>query len=204
MRCFLLVSVWICLSFFARAQGQTAATCLQAIQPVFPTVKYRASIDVLNKHLSGILIIKSEEHSARIVFINEMGSTFFDLALNENNYIFHSMMESLNKKAVRKTLAKDLGMIVGKGIFKGESQLLLQNPSHWIVLRQLKSKGNVRYHTNETCRGATLIENYGRHKKVISIQQFMLPNHDIPDSIFVEHHLVKFTIQLKQMSDAAE
>ncbi|MBK7039819.1 MAG: hypothetical protein IPH46_04930 [Bacteroidetes bacterium] len=43
------------------------------------------------------------------------------------------------------------------------------------------------------------IENYGRKKKVISITQKYKDKNSMPDSIFVQHHTVPFTISLKHL-----
>ncbi len=170
----------------------------------FESVKYQASIDVIGKHLSGILVFKQQEdNSIRTVFVNEMGVTFFDITFYDDSYHFNAIMESMDKKAVKISLAKDLGMILMRGIFKNEKNIgsrYIPGPScleKEIVLR-LKRKGTVRYHAKTACNEFPLIENYGR-KKVITVTQTYSAENSMPDSIFVQHHTVNFTISLKQL-----
>jgi hypothetical protein len=173
--------------------------CLPHLRPKFVSAKYRTAIDVLNKHLSGILIIKTlEDSSTRVVFINEVGATFFDMTYNENTYAFNSIMKSLDKKAVKKTLAKDIGMILMRGIYKDSPMVSSDSVYRWITFK-LHAKGSVRYKTDYECNPVNLIENFGKSKTVVSVQQFYQEQNLIPDSIFVQHHTVHFNISLKQL-----
>lgn len=168
-------------------------------KPIFEYVKYRTSIDVIGKHLSGILIIKQQEDSShRVVFVNEMGVTFFDYTFFENKYQVNQIIESLDKKAVKKTLAKDLGMILQKGIFKPNPTFNI-NQSGGIQTYQLQKKGTVQYFYELDCKQINTIKNFGKRKAVISTQQFYSSQNQSPDSIFVQHHTVNFTISLKQL-----
>ena len=65
---------------------------------------------------------------------------------------------------------------------------------------KLQSKGTVRYTTTSDCAPVELIENLGRKKTVISVRQFYAAKVSMPDSIFVQHHNVPFTISLKQFN----
>lgn len=173
---------------------------------VFKSVQYRASIDVIGKHLSGILVFKTQEDSSiRTVFVNEMGVTFFDISFFAQHYIFNAIMNSMDKKAVKRSLAKDLGMILMRGIYKEntaaqqlQSQAGTANQQKTFTLK-LKRKGSVQYTYNSDREQYPVIENFGKNKKVISILQFYQQNNSAPDSIFVQHHTVHFTISLKQL-----
>ena len=178
------------------SQVENTSDCKQIFVPNFINTKYRAAIDVIGKHLSGILIFKMQEDSSvRAVFVNEMGSTFFDITFGKTSYTYNSIMNSLSKKAVKRTLAKDLGMILLRGIFSSFQNISQQEK--YITLK-LQRKGSVYYYPNTTCKQYPLLENHGR-KKVISISQHYADNATLPDSIFVQHHKVDFTISLKQM-----
>jgi hypothetical protein len=174
--------------------------------PPFESVQYRASIDVIGKHLSGILVFKTQaDSSIRTVFVNEMGVTFFDISFFDQHYKFNAIMKSMDKKAVRLSLAKDLGMILMRGIFKNReaadrlpSSSLPGEQQNTFTLK-LKRKGTVRYVSSAGATQYPVIENFGKNKKVISIGQFYQADNPVPDSIFVQHHTVNFTISLKQL-----
>ncbi len=191
-----------CWASSAIAKTLEPDDCLKGITPMFESVRYRASIDVLNKHLSGILIVKTmEDGNIRSVFMNEAGATFFDITFKPDSYQYNKVMESLDKKAVKKTLAKDIGMIVMRGIYKG-SPSYSTDAAHRMVTFKLRSKGRVTYTTTQDCIPAERIENFGRRKKVITIRQFYTSDNSMPDSILVQHHTVRFSISLKQFHAA--
>ena len=157
-------------------------------------------IDVLGKHLSGILIIKNIDNKTnRCVFLNEMGITFFDLSLEENQYHYENIMSSLNKKGVKISLAKNLGMILMNGIYK--SIISEENTNTETTLKlKLKRKGYVEYKIEKQLNQIpTIINKNQKGKKFISIYQFYNSTYTMPDSIFVDHHQVNFKISLKQI-----
>jgi len=174
--------------------------CLKNLRSGIESIKYRTSIDVLQKHLSGLLIFKRmDDSSIRAVFMNEVGATFFDITFYNDSYHYNYVMKSLDKKSVKKTVAKDLGMILMRGIYKGRPSCITSLEHSYITLR-LQSKGTVRYTTTPDCAPVELIENMGRKKAVISVRQFYTAKVSMPDSIFVQHHTVHFTISLKQFN----
>lgn len=193
-----------CVSFLFTVNAQ--GDCTKISIPKFASVRYRASIDVLDKHLSGILIFKTmEDESIRSIFLNEMGVTFFDMTFYKNSYVYNAIMNSLDKKAVKISLAKDLGMILMRGIFaeldkpvkKASADKMLSSKT-----LKLKRKGYVNYFADKSCKGYWQIENWGSKKKVVSITQKHIPELSMPDSIFVQHHTVHFTISLKHFHAA--
>jgi hypothetical protein len=202
--CSVRSSLLILLCWAQSVTGKTLEPedCLKGIKPRFESTRYRASIDVLNKHLSGILIVKTmEDGTIRTVFMNVAGATFFDISFKTDSYLYNKVMESLDKKAVKKTLAKDIGMIVMQGIYKGLPSYS-SDETHRMITFKLRSKGSVRYTTTPDCAPVKTIENIGRRKKVVSINQFYATDNSVPDSIFVQHHTVHFTISLKQFHAA--
>lgn len=162
----------------------------------FQDEKYRAILDVSNKHLSGILVMKRTDiHDYRVVFMNEMGVTFFDYSFSENDYTVNYIMSKLNKKAVKTTLAKDFGMLLGEGIFKKETTMRQDS----VITVDLQRRGRVEYILQQ--RKVTRIENKGK-KSVVTILPFYAEEGISPDSIHISHHTFNFTIQLKKMMDA--
>ncbi len=175
-------------------------SCFLQSRIPFNGVKYRAAVDVVGKHLSGILIIKQQPNqSHRVVFLNEMGVTFFDFTFHEDNWVVNQIMESLDKKSVKKTLAKDFGMLLGKSILKKETI----STSGKEISVKLKEKGRVTYYCREACGVSDRIVNFGKKNAVITIHNYFQTN-DTPDSIYIEHHKINFTIQLNRIHDVAE
>lgn len=85
---------------------------------------YRASMEIRNHTLSGILLVKRMDSSAssspadttvnlRTVFMNEVGMTFFDLELTRSGHTVISAFPSLNKKSLFRILDTDLRVLFG-------------------------------------------------------------------------------------------
>lgn len=90
-------------------------TCTDKIAPLYITTSwYNASVDVVGKHLSGLLLIKNmPDSSKRVVFTNEVGVTFFDFGFaGQGDFKVYNVVSQLNRKAVIETLRKDFELIL--------------------------------------------------------------------------------------------
>jgi hypothetical protein len=93
---------------------------------------YKATVDIKKHHLTGLLVIKrmdtitpalspspkvKENFSGtyRIVFMNEVGMTFFDLEMQPDGFKVVSCFSSMNKKALINILETDFRMLIGSG-----------------------------------------------------------------------------------------
>jgi hypothetical protein len=73
------------------------------------TLKYKTSIDIVNSHLTGVLLAKqTADSSLRVVFVNEFGMKYFDLEFLKEKTITHYVFEPLNKKQVLNSFDKNL------------------------------------------------------------------------------------------------
>jgi hypothetical protein len=91
------------------------STCTDKIAPLYITTSwYNASVDVVGKHLSGLLLIKNmPDSSKRVVFTNEAGVTFFDFGFaGQGDFKVYNVVSQLNRKAVIETLRKDFELIL--------------------------------------------------------------------------------------------
>ncbi|MBS1687917.1 MAG: hypothetical protein JSS96_04285 [Bacteroidetes bacterium] len=182
------------------------ATALK-YKPVFKREIYRCTVDgkfLFKKfHLSGILFFKQmDDGSARVIFQNEMGFTFFDFGWDKNDSVqVYDILPQLNKPAVVKLLEKDLNLFMMRGLNK-QSETLYKNGND-TYYRFTLSKGYA-YYIEEN--GALIrIENAGKHKAVTTITiGEKKAAHDMPGSILFTHHKAHFTIQLKKIEEHAD
>jgi hypothetical protein len=90
--------------------------------------KYKASIDVLNKHFSGLVIIKrTDSTTTHVVFITELGMKMFDLEKKDTAFQMVYVFEPLNKPnliSVLKTNFKNMLLmdIYGKNMSVGQTK----------------------------------------------------------------------------------
>ena len=75
-----LFILWGCGTAYKNLQATTGnVASLQQFKPVFASALYKADIDVIGNHLSGLLLIKKmPDSTTRMVFSNEIGFKFFD------------------------------------------------------------------------------------------------------------------------------
>src|SRR5690606_4645887 len=98
--------------------------CVQRLKPDGITASwFDASVDVVGKHFSGLLLIREmEDRSTRLVFTNEVGVTFFDFEfLEDGRFDVKRIVDPLNKKLVIQTLRDDFSLLLGYP-FRGELQ----------------------------------------------------------------------------------
>lgn len=172
------------------------ADAIMQFKPRFSSELYKASVDVVGNHLSGILLIKQmPDSSMRLVFSNEMGLKFFDFEYNANGFNLHYIMPKMNKKAVITTLQKDLELILFQldastgSVYSGDGLL---------YFRYKQPKGYNYYITDQSVTSLVRIERSSTRKPVAEV--IMLNYKDgVPDSIGITHKNFNFTIGLKRI-----
>ncbi|MDF2449146.1 MAG: hypothetical protein K0R26_1650 [Bacteroidota bacterium] len=71
------------------------------IHPAGTATKYKASIDVVNKHFSGLIVVKKTDSvTTHVVFITELGMKMFDLEKKDTAIQMAYVFEPMNKPAL--------------------------------------------------------------------------------------------------------
>ena len=103
MRCLLislLVVASACSSSYKHLQKATGDVgCLEKFKPDFSNALYYTQVNVIGKHLSGLLLIKQmSDSNTRMVFSNEAGFKFFDFefAADGSFKVFYIIDEMYN------------------------------------------------------------------------------------------------------------
>lgn len=92
----------------AKTSGTKKLTSL-LVHPVIPedgtAVKYKAEIDVINKHFTGIIVIKQTDSLTKhCVFVTELGMRMFDFVIRGDSVKADFVFDALNKPAFVKIL----------------------------------------------------------------------------------------------------
>ena len=174
-----------------------SAQALSKLRPSFSTVLYRTQIDVVGKHLSGLLFFKKQpDDSYRVVFTNEMGLNFFDFHFASHQFEVLHCIEQLNKKAVINQLHKDIAFVLMTDLDFAQGKVFTRdNQNHYSFPA---GKETTTYITDARTREISRIENASprKLKVVVSLTR---PVAGMPDSVFIDHKLFPFTIALKQI-----
>lgn len=173
--------------------------CLSKVKPLaLSTAWYDAGIDVVGKHISGLLLIKEmPDKSKRIVFTNEAGVTFFDFGFGPNgSFKVHYVIRQLDKKAVVRLLRDDFSLLLGipfesqvwKSWEMGDEKYFgvsEKNENHYFI-------------TDKDCSSLQRLESASKRKKKLTIS---LVGSDVqkPDSITLQHHTFAMKINLKKL-----
>ncbi len=199
-----LLFIASCATPYKGLQQHPAKASIYRFQPEFDKVLYRCIVDgrvIFKKfHLSGVLFFKQLENGTkRAIFQNEMGIAFFDLEWDKDgNFNVRQIMEQLDKEAVKKTLKKDLEMLLMIGMDKNSEIMLGQDRGKEQLYRLKREEGYI-YYTVEDDR-LVKIENTNKRKKIITVNVGGKTNQkSMPDSVLFDHHKANFTISLTKI-----
>ncbi len=171
---------------------------IQKFKPDFKNALYKAEIDVVGHHLSGLLLIKTlPDSSVRMVFSNEIGFKFFDFEFRPNGgfKVFY-VVEQMNKKPVMKTLKKDFELIL---LPENDIQTAyLRKDDHSLYYIFPKQKGSFCYITDLNGAEMKVMEISSPHKPIVHAIMKNYTN-GVPDTIGITHTNFNFTIGLKKI-----
>jgi hypothetical protein len=180
------------------AKGDPAV--LAQFKPTIRVALYKAAIEVMGEHLSGLLLIKKmEDSSTRLVFSNEIGFKYFDFEFSANGgFRVLSIIRQMDRKPVIKTLRKDFQLIMMEGLETGAA--LIREDQGLIYYSFARAGGYSHYITNERGDELVRLERSSRRKPVM---RAVMKNYvgGIPDTIGISHTNFKFTIGLKRIAN---
>lgn len=174
-----------------------AKICIADLKPKFTSVLYNTKVDVVGKHLSGLLLFKQmPDSTTRVVFSSEMGVNFFDFEYSAKGFKVISCMQQLNKKLVIRQLKKDIGLLFMYNCNLAEVQTF--STEEELNFTFVNGNEETYYISDLQCSNIKRIENVvDNHKKVIIN---MYGNKGLmPDSVMLAHQNFEFTISLKQI-----
>jgi hypothetical protein len=180
-------------------QSATAdVNVLQKFQPNFTVALYNTSVDVMDNHLSGLLLIKKmPDSSTRMVFSNEMGVGFFDFEFKPGgDFKVYSIMKKLNKKSVIKTLRHDFELILMNNLDNSKAVVKTNEGLTYFIFPQ--TKGFNYYITNHSGTELVRMERASNKKVIV---EALMKNYinGIPDTIGISHKTFEFNIGLKRI-----
>lgn len=207
MRCLLLISCLVCLySCFAPYKKlQTIEgdiDCVRQFKPVFTTALYNTQVNVVGKHLSGLLIIKTmPDSSIRIVFSNEAGFKFFDFGFTGSGFKVYYIYRQMNKKPVIKTLRKDFQLLLMNRLDVANAYILNKDSVRYYTFPD--GKDHYYYITDSVCKRMIRMERGNGRKPVMTAiaENF---SEGMPDTIGITHTNFNFEIGLKRIYHYAE
>jgi hypothetical protein len=173
--------------------------CINKFQPKgVKTAWYKTSIDVIGKHISGLLFIKDmPDSSKRIVFTNEAGLKFLDFEFSSNkSFRVHYIFNQLDKKPVIRLLQKDFALMLALP-FKRNEWLGWQNNND-ILYGVIEKQEKHYFITDKDCASLQRVESGSKRKRMVSLFLFGADRRQ-PDSMYLRHHTFAMEIKLRKL-----
>ena len=203
MRYLILSSCFImlmgCSSVYKNLQPATGdISNLEKFKPDFSSALYKAEVDVIGHHLSGLLLIKTlPDGSVRMVFSNEMGFKFFDFEFRpDGGFKAWYVVKQMDKKPVIKTLKKDFELIMLR--HQDIKTARLESDDHYLYYIVKRPKGFFCYITDKDDKQLERMEIASPRKPIV---EAIMKNYQngLPDTIGITHKNFSFTIGLKRI-----
>lgn len=196
----LLVSVVGCASEYkALRPVELDNICVSKIKPQrLATGWFTASVDVVGKHLSGLLLVKNQpDSSIRVVFTNEAGITFFDFEFASNGtFAVKRIVSQLDRKPIIQTLRKDFELALGIPFRVPAIQAWTLGDERWYGVKQKKETSY--FITNNECGSLLRLELGSLRKKKTEVVIKGEHPQD-PESIRIKHYNFAMQIELRKL-----
>ncbi len=136
---------------------------LQPVIPAAEAVKYKASIDVLNKHFTGLVILKQTHVDTKhLVFVTELGMRMFDFEMKGDSMTPVFVFDALNKPKLVSALVRNFTAIMLIDWFNKTAEVATKSGKEVLHLRHNK------YHSFlfKDSNGYTIEQRvFNKHKK---------------------------------------
>jgi hypothetical protein len=175
-------------------------SCIARLAPDrFGTSWYHASVDVVGRHISGLLLIKNMPDSAqRVVFTSEAGVTFFDFGFSkEGEFKVFNIIRQLDRAPVIQTLQKDFRLILGLPFREAAYKVSTRDDEVFYGVRQ---KNETAYFiTTKDCASLRRLELGSNRKRKVTVQ-LSENGYPQPDSIELVHNTFDMQIKLTRLN----
>lgn len=171
--------------------------CILQHLPEFSTERYRSEVQIAGKQFGGILVVKKmSDQTIRTVFTGDAGITFFDMEFNGDDSWVHYMTKKLDRKPVIRQLKDDISLVLMTKM-RSKPDQHIKNGNESIHVYQ-NDKKTTAWYTSSNC--SELIKAEIRIKgKLKTTASFFGTIESLPDSVFINHESINFTISLKKL-----
>ena len=189
-----------CASDYHALAPASNPACLDSLKPKgMQTSWYRASIDVVGKHLSGLFLVKAmPDSSRRIVFTNESGVKFFDLEFsNDQSFRVAYIMPQLDRKSIIGLFQNDFELMLGVPFRSDNWQTLVGKQEYYFGIP--KGEKIFYFVTDKACTAVQHLEYGSTRKRLVKIE-FRGADQTNPDEVTITHHNFNMQVNLKRIA----
>ncbi|MBX2965383.1 MAG: hypothetical protein KF845_04495 [Cyclobacteriaceae bacterium] len=193
-----------CTSYYKTMQPIAVnTTCSDTIKPPgIASAWFSISVDVMGKHISGLLLIKEmPDQFTRIVFTNEVGVTFFDFEFDRNGkFAVKKIISQLDRKPVLETLRKDFYLLLGFP-FQDEMQAWQHGDKLYFGVKEQSEQ--FYFTTSSGCTSLHSAEIGSARKRKVSVT-FEGEDMRHPEQVRITHFTFDMTLELKRLNKDAD
>ena len=168
------------------------------LQPVIPptnAVKYKATIDVLNKHFTGLIVLKqTNDDTKHLVFVTELGMRMFDFEMKGDSLKPVFVFDALNKPKLINALVQDFRAILLIDWFNKTVELATKSDKEVL---HLKSGKHHLFMLRDTANYVTELRVFNKHKK----ETITVYSNNYNTIKLKQYGLVKFFIELEKIKE---
>ena len=150
-------------------------------------------------HLSGLLLFRQlEDGSARVLFTNELGLTFFDFGWDsKDSFQVYRILPQLDKPALIQMLREDLSVVLLREI---KPNATYRHGAETVYRAGLEK--TQAYYTIKDGRLTSIDLADKKLSRTVTYVPAVLPQH-LPDSLSIEQNGPRFSIQTKRIPNAS-
>jgi hypothetical protein len=180
----------------------------KGLQGTFPTswfqadsghFLFNAQIDLMKSHFSGLMVIKPEPVSYRVVFLSEVGLKLIDLELFQNGQVkVHYMLEAMDRRSLIRILGNDMNLVLLNG-YADQSPVILKQKGSSDIICRYTSGGRKHYYFLRDPHGKPY---QGKKTACLSNKvraDFFGNPVSGPDSIMINHYNFHLSIRLNRI-----
>lgn len=191
---------------YARYQvspGDPVTLSAASLLPVIPADgsarTYKASIDVLSRHFSGLIIVKQTDSLTRhLVFVTELGMKMFDFQIRDTAIAPVYVFEPLNKPKLIKLLEQDFSTILLLQAYGPPARRATAGRSDMAYL--VKENKNSHFYIYQQDNALILQETFHKHKrKTRTAYTYQHTSRSYSSIQFKQYGLVKIYIALTEI-----
>ena len=139
------------------------------------------------------------DEAYRVVFITEVGLKIFDMEFTHQEVIIHYFMEAMNKKALVKTLTRDIGLVLMREL-AAQTPVTLHEKTSGKPVFMVRENGRRNYYRLNASGKPIHIIQTGRVLNKVKADFYGTDDSRL-DSIRIAHFHINLLIKLSRISN---
>lgn len=175
---------------------RVSATDLKPIIPDSGAIKYKASIDFLNKHFTGLIVLKqTDAETKHLVFVTELGMRMFDFEMKGDSMKPVFVFDPLNKPKLVSALIRSFSSILLIKWFNKSALVRVKSGKEVLNLKTYEHHNSFLFRDeNKYCIKHQVFYKYKKESKTIYTNNY--------NNIKLKQYgLVKLFIELEKIND---